>query len=77
MSGKMIDREGAAKAAREYATDECIGQFGEVLAVEHDENDWSVRFRTHTYSDEYVHQVRINRVGNVFSHERQDSAVSE
>lgn len=77
MTGNIVERDGAVEAAREYAAGECVGQFGEVLDVERDGDDWSVRFRTHTYGDEYCHRVRINRVGNVFSHEREDSAVSE
>lgn len=72
MTGELLDREGAIDAAREYATEECIGQFGEVIDVERDNDDWSVRFRTHTYADEYVHRVRINRVGNVYAYERED-----
>lgn len=77
MTGELIDREGAVGAAREYATEECVGRFGEVIDVERDDEDWSVRFRTHTYADEYTHRVRINRVGNVFTHEREDPPVTE
>lgn len=67
-----MDREAAVEAARKYAREECTGTFGEVIDVERDGTDWIVRFRTYGYSDEYHHCVRINRVGNVFSHERDE-----
>lgn len=63
-------KETAKEVAREYAEKECVGQFGEVIEVEQENSYWVIEFRTHTYSDEYRHEVRINQVGNVFSHER-------
>lgn len=72
MTGELVDSEGAIDAAKEYAIEECVGQFGEVLDVDRDGDDWSVRFRTHSYADEYVYRVRINRVGKVYAHERED-----
>lgn len=70
MSSDVVDADGAARIAREYANEECVGEFGEVLDVHDADGVWVVEFRTHTFSDAYDHRVRVNGVGNVFSHER-------
>lgn len=65
------DEETAIEIAEEYAGEECVGEFGEVTAIEEQDTDWIVEFETHTYSDAYTHRVTITKaVGNVVSHDR-------
>lgn len=70
--GEVENTDSAIQIAKEYAAEECVGQFGEILDASEENNGWAVEFRTHTYSDTYDHRLRLNRVGNVFSHERGD-----
>lgn len=72
MEGEIDDTDAAIEAAKEYAKEECVGELGEVLDAKREENSWVIEFRTHTFSDEYEHRVRVSSVGNVFSHERQN-----
>lgn len=69
MVGDLRDPEAVKDAVREYADDECVGELGEVTDVTRDDSYWTAEFRTHTFSDEYRHEVRLNQVGNVFAHE--------
>lgn len=70
MDGEVREAETAKDVARDYAEDECVGQFGAVTDVRREESSWVVEFRTHTYADECGHYVRINQVGTVYAHER-------
>lgn len=70
MEGEVTDKDSAVEVARDYADEECVGQFGDATDVSRDDGVWVVEFETHTYSGAYRHRVKINRVGNVFSHER-------
>jgi len=66
-----IDKEDAIEIAQDYADDECVGQFGDILNASKEDSTWNVEFRTHTYGDSYDHRVTITAtVGNVISHER-------
>ena len=67
---EIDDADTAITVARDYATDDCIGEFGEVMDVRQENDSWVVEFRTHTFSDRYEHRIRIAPVGNVISHER-------
>jgi len=60
----------AVRVAEEYASEECVGELGEVTDVDRAGRVWIVAFRTHTLSDVYEHRIRINCVGNVFAHDR-------
>ncbi|WP_123538232.1 hypothetical protein [Halosimplex salinum] len=70
MKGEVRDRETAVELAKEYADEECVGQWGDVTDVRQTDGSWVVEFRTHTYSDEYEHRIEMNHVGNVFTHDR-------
>ncbi|WP_226013528.1 hypothetical protein [Halomicrobium salinisoli] len=71
MGDDVPDAEAATEIAEAYADEECIGQLGDVVAVEDRESEWLVEFRTHTFTDAYTHTVRITKaVGNVVGHER-------
>lgn len=70
MSGNVETHEAAIETTRSYAEEECVGTVGEVIDVEHENPNWVVTFQTHTFAEELEHRVRINRAGNVFSHER-------
>lgn len=70
MHGEVHSEELAREVAREYADEECVGELGDVTDVTRDESSWILQFRTHTFSDEYHHEIRLNDVGNVFVHER-------
>lgn len=74
MEGDIADETDAIDVATTYADEECVGEPGDVLTVESEDSVWIVAFRTHTYADVYRHRIRLNRVGNVFAHERADSA---
>lgn len=68
--GEVRDRETAVELAKDYADEECVGQFGETVDVRREDSSWVVEFKTHTYSDEYVHRLKITSTGNVYAHER-------
>lgn len=71
MKDEVPDEQTAKEIATEYAKNECIGTLGEVIEIESQNSDWIVEFRTHTFSDEYDHRVRITKsVGNVIAHDR-------
>jgi hypothetical protein len=70
MEGEIEDPNTAIERAKEYAGDDCVGEFGEVLDVRQENNSWIVAFRTHTFSDAYEHRVQLSRIGNVVSHDR-------
>jgi hypothetical protein len=70
MEGKITDTDTAVEIARDYADDECVGEFGEVLEASRENHDWIVEFRTHTFSDTYKQRVQLSPIGNVFSHDR-------
>jgi len=73
MREEISDKEDAIKVAKEFADDDkrCVGEFGEITDVRREDNLWIVEFRTHTLSDEHIHQIRITTaVGNVVSYER-------
>lgn len=73
MSNKVQDAETAVEIAEEYADEECIGELGDVIDTISENNVWIIMFRTHTFSDAYVHRVRITKsVGNIISHDRKD-----
>lgn len=68
-----VDEHTAKEIAKEYADEECVGEFGEVLDTRKKEGIWIVDCRTYTFSDSYDHRVRIAvATGNVISHERKD-----
>ena len=69
---EVDDTETAIEVARDYATDDCIGEFGEIMDVRQENETWIVEFRTHTFSARYEHRIRIAPVGNVISHERKN-----
>lgn len=71
MSEEVPDAATARDVAEQYAREECVGEFGEVLEVREDGSSWVVEYRTHTFADAYDHSVRITKaVGNVVGHER-------
>ena len=70
MEGEITDADTAIEIARDYADDECVGEFGEVLDTRQENNNWIVEFRTHTFSNAYKHRVQLSPIGNVFSHDR-------
>lgn len=70
MAGEIEDADRAIEVVRNYADDECVGEFGEVLDARQENNNWTVEFRTHTFSDRYKHRVQLSPIGNVFSHDR-------
>ena len=70
MTGDVHERETAVDIATDYAEEECVGMVNEVLDVEREDGSWVVAFETHTFDHRYEHRVRMNRVGNVFAHER-------
>lgn len=70
MEGTVGDSDTAAALAREYADEECVGEFGEVTSVDHEDDVWSVGFTTHTFSEAFDHRVKVSREGNVYAHER-------
>lgn len=51
MAGEIEDADRAIELVRNYAEDECVGEFGEVLDARQENNNWTVEFRTHTFSD--------------------------
>lgn len=70
MEGEIESSETAIEIAREYAADNCVGEWGEVLDTRQEDKDWIVEFRTHTFSDAYEHHVQLSPIGNVVSHDR-------
>ncbi|MFB6140818.1 MAG: hypothetical protein ABEJ26_10335 [Halosimplex sp.] len=70
MEGDVRDEATAVDVAREYADEECVGQFGDVLAVDESDGVWTVELTTHTFSAEYTHRLKLTAAGNVFAHER-------
>jgi len=72
MKGEVREEQTAVEVTRDYAAEECVGEWGAVTDVQEDDETWIVEFETHTYSDEYEHRLKINRAGNVFAHERRD-----
>lgn len=74
MGEEIHDTDAASRVAKEYAAEECVGQFGEILDASAEESGWTVEFTTHTYADTYEHSIRFNDIGNVFSHDRSDQA---
>lgn len=74
MNGEIVEREQAIASAKEFADedDRCVGEFGEVLDVTLENGIWTVTFRTHTYAEEYRHEIQVtSSVGNVISYERE------
>jgi hypothetical protein len=70
-----VSEQQAVEVAREYASDECVGEFGEILGVTREGSNWIVEFRTHTFDDAYDHRVTITAsVGNLIAHERLNHA---
>lgn len=72
MEWEVDERDAAADLVTEYADEKCVGELGEIQSVEQEESCWIVEFRTHTFSDEYDHRIRVSPVGSVYSHERLD-----
>lgn len=71
MTDRVQDADTAEAIAENYASQECVGTFGEVIDVTRDDSTWIVEFRTHTFSEEYVHRIEItDTVGNVITHDR-------
>ena len=70
MKGEITDADTAVEIAKDYADEECVGELGEVLDASRENNNWSVEFRTPTFSDTYKHHVQLSPIGNVFSHDR-------
>lgn len=70
MEDEITDTDTAVEIARDYAVDECVGEFGEVLDARRENNNWIVEFRTYTFSATYKHRVQMTPIGNVFSHDR-------
>jgi hypothetical protein len=60
MAGEIEDADRAIEVVKNYADDECVGEFGEVLDARQENNNWTVEFRTHTFSDRYKHRVQLS-----------------
>lgn len=68
-----MDEDRVIDIAKDYADEECVGEFGEILDTGQEDDLWIVEFRTHTFADEYDHRVKItDNMGNVISHDRHD-----
>lgn len=73
MSDEVPGTEAAIEITEEYADNECVGEFGEIIEIEERDNNWTIELRTHTFFDEYTHRIQITKsVGNVISHDRSD-----
>lgn len=71
MGNRIQNADAAESIAEEYADEECVGTMGEVIDVIRGDAAWIVEFRTHTFSEEYVHRIEITEaVGNVVAHDR-------
>lgn len=71
MADRVQDADTAETIAENYAAQECVGTFGGVIDVTRDDSTWIVEFRTHTFSEEYVHRVEITEtVGNIITHDQ-------
>lgn len=71
MADEVTNAETAEAIAAKYADEECVGTMGEVTDVKQEDSTWVVEFKTHTFSEAFVHRVEITEsVGNIVSHDR-------
>lgn len=71
MENSVQNADDTETIAENYADEKCVGTMSEVIDVIHEDPTWIVKFRTHTFSEEFVHRIEITEsVGNVIAHDR-------